>query len=42
MLASGKARESILEFEAALRLRPALQVAGENLHDAQAQLNSDR
>jgi len=42
LLTSGKARASIPEFEAALRLKPALQVAGENLRRAQAQLSSDR
>ena len=36
LLASGKARESIPEFEAALRLKPELKVAADNLHCAQA------
>jgi len=42
LLASGKAWESIPEFEAALRLKPVLQVASENLRRAQAQLSLDR
>jgi Tfp pilus assembly protein PilF len=42
LLASGKARESNPQFEAALRLKPAPQVASENLRRAQAQLSSDR
>ena len=42
LLASGKPRESIPEFEAALRLRPELKAAADNLRRAQAQLNSQR
>jgi hypothetical protein len=42
LLGSGKARESILEFEAALRLKPELKGAADNLRRAQAQLSSQR
>jgi hypothetical protein len=42
LLASGKLRESIPEFEAALRLKPDLEVAKNNLRRAQAQLDSQR
>ena len=38
LLASGKARESIPEFEVALRLKPALKGTSDNLRRAQAQL----
>jgi hypothetical protein len=37
LLASSNARESIPEFEAALRLKPELKVAADNLRRAQAQ-----
>jgi hypothetical protein len=36
LLASGKARESIAEFQAALRLNPELKVAADNLRRAEA------
>jgi hypothetical protein len=42
LLGSGKARESILELEAALRLKPELKGAADNLRRAQAQLSSQR
>jgi len=42
LLASGDLRGSIPEFEAALRLKPELKVASDNLRQAQAQLNSQR
>jgi hypothetical protein len=42
LLASGKARESIPEFEMALRLKPELKGAADNLQRAQAQLSSQR
>jgi len=42
LLASGKARESIPEFEVALRLKPELKSAADNLRRAQAQLGSQR
>jgi len=42
LLASGKARESIPEFEAALSLKPELKGVADNLQRAQAQLNSQR
>jgi len=42
LLAAGKSRESISEFEAALRLKPDLKVAADNLRRAQAQLNSQK
>ena len=38
LLASGKARESISEFETALRVKPGLKVAADNLRRAQTQL----
>ena len=40
LLASGKARESIPEFEAALHLNPELKAAADALRQAQAQLSS--
>ena len=40
LLASGKPRESIPEFETALRLNPQLTGAADNLRRAQAQLES--
>jgi len=40
LLASGKSRESIPEFETALRLNPQLTGAADNLRRAQAQLES--
>ena len=42
LLASGKARESIPEFEVALRLKPELKSAAVNLRRAQAQLGSQK
>ena len=42
LLASGKARESIAEFEAAMHLKPELKGAADNLQRAQAQLGSQR
>ena len=42
LLASGKARESIPEFEVALRLKPELRGAADNLQRAQAQLGSQK
>jgi hypothetical protein len=42
LLESGKPRQSIPEFEAALRLNPELKVAADNLRRAQAQLSSQR
>jgi len=42
LLASGKARESIPEFEVALRLKPELKNAADNLRRAQAQLGSQK
>ncbi len=42
LLASGKARDSIPEFEAALRLKPELKGAADNLRRAQAQLGSQK
>jgi tetratricopeptide (TPR) repeat protein len=42
LLASGKPRESVPEFEAALRLKPELKVAADSLRHAQAQLSSQR
>jgi tetratricopeptide (TPR) repeat protein len=42
LLASGKAQESIPEFELALRLKPELKGAADNLRRAQAQLSSQR
>ena len=42
LLASGKTRESIPEFEAALRLKPELKGAADNLRRAQSQLGSQR
>jgi tetratricopeptide (TPR) repeat protein len=42
LLESGKPRESIPEFEAALRLKPEFKLAADNLHRAQAQLSSQR
>jgi tetratricopeptide (TPR) repeat protein len=42
LLSSGKARESIPEFEVALRLNPELTGAADNLQRAQAQLGSQR
>jgi hypothetical protein len=42
LLASSNARESIPEFEAALRLKPELKGAADNLRRAQAQLGSQR
>ena len=42
LLASGKARESIAEFETAMRLKPQLKGTSENLQRAQAQLSSQR
>ena len=38
LLASGKARESISEFETALRIKPELKVAADNLRRAKTQL----
>jgi tetratricopeptide (TPR) repeat protein len=38
LLASGEARDSIPEFEAALRLNPELHGAADNLRRAQARL----
>ena len=38
LLASGKPRESIAEFEVALRLNPELKGAADNLERARAQL----
>ena len=42
LLASGKAQESVPEFELALRLKPELRGAADNLQRAQAQLGSQR
>jgi len=42
LLASGKARESIPEFEAALSLKLELKGVADNLQRAHAQLNSQR
>ena len=42
LLASGNARESIQEFEMALRLNPELKSAADNLRRAQAQWGSQR
>jgi tetratricopeptide (TPR) repeat protein len=42
LLGSGKARESIPEFELALRLKPELKGAADNLQRAQTQLGSQR
>jgi len=42
LLASGKAQESIPEFEAALRLDPKSKAAADGLRQAQAQLNPQR
>ena len=42
LLASGKAQESIPEFEVALRLKPELKGAADNLRRAQAQSGSQR
>ena len=42
LLDSGNARESIAEFETALRLKPELNGAADNLRRAQAQLGSQR
>jgi hypothetical protein len=42
LLESGKPGESIPEFEAALRLKPDLTGAADNLRRAQAQLSSQR
>src|SRR5262249_16948208 len=39
LLASGKAQESILEFEAALQLNPDFKAAADGLRQAQAQLS---
>ncbi|HEX4535525.1 MAG TPA: tetratricopeptide repeat protein, partial [Candidatus Acidoferrum sp.] len=41
-LASGKAQESIPEFEAALRLDPKSKTAADCLRQAQAQLSPQR
>jgi len=38
LLASGKPRESIPEFQVALRLKPELKGAADNLQRAQTQL----
>jgi hypothetical protein len=42
LLASGKPRESIAEFEVALGLNPELKGAADNLERARAQLGSQR
>ena len=42
LLASGKARESIPEFEAALHLKPELKGVADNLQRAQAELGPQR
>jgi len=42
LLASGKPRESVPEFEAALRLNPELKTAADGLRQAQAQLTPQR
>jgi len=42
LLASGKPRESIPEFEMALRLKPELTGAADNLRRAQAQIESQK
>jgi tetratricopeptide (TPR) repeat protein len=42
LLHSGKAQESIPEFEAALHLNPEFQAAADGLRQAQAQLNPQR
>ena len=42
LLASGNPRDSIPEFETALRLNPELTGAADNLQRAQAQLGSQR
>ena len=42
LLASGKARESIPEFEAALQLNPEFKAAVDGLRQAQAQLSPQR
>jgi len=42
LLAFGKPQESIPEFEVALRLKPDLKGAADNLRRAEAQLSSQR
>ena len=42
LLASGKPRERIPEFEAALRLNPELKTAADGLRQVQAQLSPQR
>jgi tetratricopeptide (TPR) repeat protein len=42
LLASGRPRESIPEFEIALRLNPELKDVADNLQRAQAQLGTQR
>jgi hypothetical protein len=42
LLASGKAQESVPEFETALRLKPELKAAADNLRRAQSQLAPQR
>jgi tetratricopeptide (TPR) repeat protein len=42
LLTSGKARESIPEFVAALNLNPEFKAAAEGLRQAQAQLSSQK
>jgi hypothetical protein len=42
LLASGKPRESIPEFEAALQLNPESKAAADGLREAQAQLSPQR
>jgi hypothetical protein len=42
LLGSGEARESIPEFEAALRLQPESKAAADGLRQAQAQLSPQK